>query len=54
MLSKHDCDTFVERYTDVIKGLSALITRIDEDLQRQRAARRRTAGTESRTLKAES
>jgi hypothetical protein len=41
MLGKHECDKLIERYTDVIKGLSALITRIDEDLQNQRSARRR-------------
>jgi four helix bundle protein len=43
MLDKHDCDKLIERYTDVIKGLSALITRIDEDLQNRRSARRRTS-----------
>ena len=60
MLGNDECDKLIERYTDVIKGLSALITRIDGDLQNQRAARRRTAAerrkpkAESRKLKAES
>ncbi|HUE87586.1 MAG TPA: four helix bundle protein [Vicinamibacterales bacterium] len=53
MLGKRDCDVLIERYTAVVKGLSALITRIDEDLQNQRAARRRTAAeSRSRKLKA--
>ena len=53
MLGNHECDKLIERYTDVVKGLAALITRIDGDLQNQRAARRRTAA-ESRKPKAES
>jgi four helix bundle protein len=39
MLGKQEGDKLINRYTDVIKGLSALTTRIDGDLQDQRAAR---------------
>lgn len=38
------CDDLARRYTEVIKGLSALITRIDEDLQARRRQRRRREG----------
>ena len=50
MRGTHECDTLIERYTAVVKGLAALITRIDGDLQNQRAGRRTAA--ERRKLKA--
>jgi four helix bundle protein len=40
MIGKRDCDALIERYTEVVKGLSALIMRIDHDLVAQRASRR--------------
>ena len=56
MIGNPDCDALIERYTEVVKGLSALIMRIDHDLVAQRAAATETA--ESRrapgALKAES
>ena len=39
ILGKRDCDALIERYTEVVKGLSALIVRIDADLVAQRAQR---------------
>jgi hypothetical protein len=51
MLGTRECEVMIERYTAVVKGLAALISRIDDDLQNQRAAHRRTAA-ESRKLKA--
>lgn len=42
MLGKRECEVMIERYTAVVKGLSALIAGIDEDLTNQRAAKRRT------------
>ena len=53
MRGAHECDTLIERYTAVVKGLAALITRIDRDLQNHRAASRRTAAG-SRKPRAES
>lgn len=40
LLDASACEPLIERYTEVIKLLSALITRIDEDLQAKRAQRR--------------
>ena len=53
MRGARECDTLIERYTAVVKGLAALITRIHRDLQDHRAASRRTAAG-SRELRAES
>jgi four helix bundle protein len=39
MRATDECDTLIERYTAVVKGLAALISRIDGDLQNRRADR---------------
>jgi len=41
MLRMADCDAFIDRYTEVVKGLSALIIRINNDLVAQSQVRRR-------------
>ena len=41
LLQPAACDELIERYTDVVKGLSALIVRIGDDMEARRAARRR-------------
>jgi hypothetical protein len=33
MLGTRECEVMIERYTAVVKGLAALISRIDDDLQ---------------------
>jgi len=55
MLRNTDCDPLLDRYTEVVKGLSALIARIDSDLVAQSQARRRRRANraESGRLKAD-
>jgi four helix bundle protein len=45
LLEERACAPLIERYTEVIRSLSALITRIDEDLRAKRSKRRVAAKT---------
>ena len=53
LLEDADCQRLVERYSTVIKGLAALVTRIQSDLER-RTAHRQAATARRRQLTADS
>jgi four helix bundle protein len=47
VLNMKACQKLIDRYTKVVKGLAALITRIDQDLAAKRRRRRHVSGRSS-------